>query len=521
MKLIENIKLKINYEKKDLINFILKKTKISEKNIKNIEIIKKSIDARKKPDIFYNLSVAIETDKKLNNFKDIVVDKTGLNYDKIDFNGSSPIIVGFGPSGMFAGLVLSLAGFKPIILEQGECIEERSLSVENFWKNRKLNTYSNVQFGEGGAGTFSDGKLNSNISNLYCKKVINELILNGANEEIFYINKPHIGSDKLKEIVVNIRKKIIANGGQILFNTKLKNIEFDDNEIKGVNIVNVKTLERQNIQTNTVLLAIGHSAIDTFKMLKQNNVKMIQKPFAMGVRIEQLQSDINMMQYGKSDIELPPADYKLALHLPNGRSIFTFCMCPGGEVVASSSEENTIVTNGMSLSGRDKKTANSALLVNVNPEDFGSSDVLAGLDFQRKYEKLAFEIAGKNYNAPAQSVGNFLCNKNIETKECSYRPNITLCELKKCLPDFVYESLKLGIEEWKNKYKYFIKDENLLIGIESRSSCPLTIIRDENFMSSIKGLFPIGEGAGYAGGIMSSAQDGIKVAEKVIEYLKK
>ena len=382
-----------------------------------------------------------------------------------------------------------------------------------------------IQFGEGGAGTFSDGKLASNVSNSYTKKCINEFVLNGAPKEIFYSHTPHIGSDKLKEIVKNIREKIIANGGDVLFNTHFDGFETADNKICAVNATNVETGEKLQFKTDSLVLAVGHSAVDSYNYLKDNNCLMKQKPFAMGVRIEQNQDDINFAQYGKVEKGLPAANYKLVEHLDNGRSVFTFCMCPGGCVVASSSEEGTIVTNGMSEYARDGKNANAAVLVNVNPEDFGGEDVLAGVHFQHKYEKLAFELGGRNYDAPAQKVKDFIMGKASDEigfgkVKPTYRPAIKLTDLSKCLPDFVVESLRLALPKFNKKITNFAHDENLLIGVESRSSAPVQIVRDENLMSNIIGLFPAGEGAGYAGGITSSAADGIKIAEKVMSYLK-
>ena len=374
-----------------------------------------------------------------------------------------------------------------------------------------------MQYGEGGAGTFSDGKLNTNLNNEYCKIVTNEFYNFGAPKEITYINKPHIGSDNLKHVVKNIREHIISLGGKFMFSTKLKDLQIKNNKIQTVVLENVETAEIQTISADYVVLCVGHSARETFEMLYNKGVEIHQKPFAMGVRIEQKQSDINLSQYGVEKVDgLPNADYKLVTHLPNGRSVFTFCMCPGGQVVASSSNEGEIVTNGMSNFARDKENANSAVLVNVLPSDYGSDNPLAGLYYQANFERLAFELGGSNYNAPAESVGSFLFNKENKPKiNATYNPNITLCKIEKCLPNFVTESLKLGLPELNKKLKNFAKNENLLVAIESRSSCPLTILRNENYESNLCGLYPVGEGAGYAGGIMSSAQDGIKVAEAI------
>ena len=529
MKLLTELKVKANYSKEDIFAAILKKYGVKQDEILNYYIIKESLDCRKKPDIIVSLNIAVEVKKqaefKLKKLNDYLVDFGGIEAEKVDFKAKRPIVVGFGPAGMFCALKLALSGLKPIVIEQGKEVYERQKDVNEFWQNRKLNKYSNVQFGEGGAGTFSDGKLVSNVSNTYTKKAINEFILNGAPKDIFYSFTPHIGSDKLKEVVKNIREKIKSYGGEILFNTHFDGIEMHDNKLDKVLATNVLTLEKMEFDTDSLVLAVGHSAVDVYKHLKELSCNMQQKPFAMGVRIEQLQEDINYSQYGKVDTSLPAANYKLVQHLENGRSVFTFCMCPGGEIVASSSEEGTVVTNGMSNRARDGKNANSAVLVNVTPEDFESRDVLAGVEFQRKYEKLAFELGGRDYSAPCEKVKDFLndakvLDENFDRVKPTYLPKVRACDLKKCLPDFVVESLKLALPKLNIKLKNFAHDDNILIGVESRSSSPVTIVRDENFMSSLARVYVCGEGAGYAGGITSSAADGLKCAEKVIENLK-
>lgn len=517
---LDNLKITppFSFEKLEII--CAKTLKIPQKTIKNVKILKKSIDARR-ANVFFVISAGVTLDakneSKFSNLKYVEEDYS-LAYPQKSLP-LSPVIVGFGPSGMFAGLALARMGLNPIILEQGKKVDEREKDVLEFWQTRKLNPFSNVQFGEGGAGTFSDGKLNSNISNKFCKSVLQELVKFGSPQEILYEAKPHIGSNKLKQVVKNLREEILSLGGKIYFNHKMVDFSSKNNEISSVSALNIENNEILTFETNHLLLCVGHSGRDTFRLLHKKNVVLSQKPFAMGVRIEQKQKDINFAQYGEASKFLPPADYKLVTHLANGRSVFTFCMCPGGQVVASSSEEGRIVTNGMSEFERDKENANSALLVNVTPEDYGSNHPLAGIEFQDRYERLAFELGGNNYNAPAQSVGEFLgknCKTNITP---SYQPQITITQIERCLPDFVTNSLKEALPILNKKLNGFAKDENLLIAIESRSSCPLTINRDENFVSSIKGLYPVGEGAGYAGGIISSAQDGIKVAQKIYENI--
>ncbi len=530
MKLLSELKVKPNYTKQDIFNAVFKKYGLKADEIVQYEIVKESLDCRKKPNIIVSLNVAAKVTSaalfKLKKCNDIEVDHLGVEGKKINFAGNRPVVVGFGPAGMFAALKLAICGLKPIVLEQGKSVYERQKDVDEFWKDRKLNIYSNVQFGEGGAGTFSDGKLASNVSNAYTKMCINEFILNGAPSDIFYSHTPHIGSDKLKEVVKNIREKIIAYGGEVWFNSHFDGLEFEQNRVCAVKFTNTLTGKVDKITTDAVVLAVGHSAVDVYKLLNNAGCQLKQKPFAMGVRIEQSQAGIDFAQYGSNDTGLAAANYKLVEHLDNGRSVFTFCMCPGGYVVASSSEENTVVTNGMSYHARDGKNANSAVLVNVVPEDFGSEDVLAGVEFQHKYERLAFEVGGANYNAPAQYVKDFLKgepSKEIDKKgkvTPTYMPAITLADLSKCLPDFVVESLKMALPKFNNKIKNFASDYNLLIGVESRSSSPVQIVRDENMMSNLQGVFAAGEGAGYAGGITSSAADGIKIAENVILFLQ-
>ncbi|MBQ9790464.1 MAG: hypothetical protein IJW24_02595 [Clostridia bacterium] len=521
---LEQISLPIKFTDEIVKDKIAEKLKIKAKSIKHFEILKLSVDARRKPNIKFIASIGAELEDCLEDrFENLKFEKNVkfLEYPKTT-SKKKFLVVGFGPSGMFASLALARMGFDVIVAEQGKMVDEREKDVHEFWHNRNLNPFSNVQFGEGGAGTFSDGKLNTNLNNEYCKIVTNEFLRFGAPEEIGYLAKPHIGSDRLKKVVKNMREHIKSLGAKFMFSTKLVDVVVKNGAICGAKLQNVLNNETFDECVDGILLCVGHSARDTFRMLFDHGAKITQKPFAMGVRIEQKQKDINLTQYGAEQIEgLGNADYKLVEHLPNGRSIFTFCMCPGGEVVASSSSDGEIVTNGMSNFARDKENANSAVLVNILPSDYESSHPLAGIDFQSKYEKLAFELGGGNFDAPAESVGSFVSGKNVEPNiNASYRPNVKFCKIQECLPEIVSQSLKIGLPLLNKKLKNFAKDENLLIAIESRSSSPITIVRDENMMSNIKGLFPVGEGAGFAGGIMSSAQDGIKVAEAIFRMNK-
>ncbi len=548
---LNNINLPLNYNENDLIEKCAKKLKTKSNNIKKVHLLKKSIDARKNDNVHYVLNIGVEVTENYKNFlklPKITIDYDGFEYKKVE-NQKSPVIVGLGPSGLFCALVLSKMGFNPIVLEQGKDIDSRKIDVDNFWNNRTLNKYSNVQYGEGGAGTFSDGKLNTNINDKYNKKIINEFIKAGAPFDIYYNSKPHIGSDNLPKVVQNIRNQIIKNGGKVLFNHKFCDFNTKNNKIVSVNAINLNNGEIITIDCDRLILGIGHSSLETFQLLKNKKLQMQPKPFAIGVRIEQNQNLINSTQYGLSAQYLGSADYKLVTHLDNGRNVFTFCMCPGGQVVASSCEENTIVTNGMSNYNRDLKNSNCALLVNVKTEDFYVNDVLDGFYYQRKYEKMAFDIAGCNYDAPIEYVKNFLNKKYINKekitkiviksqkqalKKCNfsvnyvkkykihknlvlatYSPNVKFCNIKKCLPNFVSESLQLALPILNTKLPHFADDYCVMTAIETKSSCPVQITRDDKGIGSINGIYPIGEGAGYAGGIMTSALDGVYCAEKI------
>ena len=456
---IEQIKIGINkFNNQNIIKKCAKKLNISQKDIHSFEIIKKSVDARFKPDIFYSLTVGLNLSKKLEQkFKNLKynIDKSIFSYQK-KYIPLPPIIIGFGPSGMFAALAMARMGLRPIIIEQGKCVEERDKDVNLFWSQRRLNKYSNVQFGEGGAGTFSDGKLNTNINSPYCKKVINEFYKFGAPQEITYVAKPHIGNDKLKVVVKNMRYEILSLGGQILFSHKFINFHTVGETLKGVDVLDLNNNKILTFQTNHLLLCIGHSARDVFSLLNSKNINIKQKPFAMGVRIEQKQNDINIAQYGKSTkLVLPPADYKLAYHSPSGRSCYTFCMCPGGVVIASSSEKNTIVTNGMSYYSRNGQNANSAVLVNVTPADFGGTSPLEGIYFQQKLEEQAFILGGSNYFAPIQRFEDFMNNKKstfIGSVKPTYLPGVTLSNLNDILSYTTYYTSTY------NNTKYYSKN---------------------------------------------------------------
>lgn len=515
---INNMKLKVLEDEKILKSKISKKLKVAEKDIKEITIYKKSLDARKKTDIYYLYSVNVTLEKGVTYFNSKDVSKiTDVSYKlpkgklkKIN----RPIIIGFGPAGIFSALILTKLGLNPIVFERGEDIDSRRKCVENFWENGVFNEKSNVQFGEGGAGTFSDGKLTTSIKNIRCKKVLEEFVKHGADPEILYYNKPHIGTDKLSLIIKNIRTYLIEKGCDIHFNSEVTDIKIENDKVCGI-VVNNK----DEFLTKNVVLSIGHSARDTFYMLKEKNVAMEKKPFAVGFRIEHKQEKINEAQYGEFAKHLPPADYKLTYKTESGRNVYTFCMCPGGKVISSSSANREIVVNGMSYNNRADDNSNSALLVNINTLDFPSDDVFSGIDFQKQLEQKAFKIAGENYNAPVQLLGDFL--NGVKTSEIaditpSYKPGYTFIEMDEIMPKFVCESIREAVPHFSKKLNGFDYKNAVLTGVETRSSSPVRILRDDTHESlNIKGLYPCGEGCGYAGGIISAAVDGITVAEKI------
>lgn len=514
----------LDQEEEILARVVASKLRISRDEVKDLRIHKKSIDARKKDKIVFVYTVDIsakDVDKLLKKHASKGAKKVPqLVHQDLTFGKEKleqrPVIVGFGPAGLFAALVLSRRGYKPIVIERGEDVDKRAEKIEKFWSAGPLDPDSNVQFGEGGAGTFSDGKLTTLINDKRCRFILEEFIKAGGPKEILYYNKPHLGTDKLRIIVKNIRQEIIGHGGQVRFSSQLTDLFIEDGRLSAVEINN-----KERLETDLVILAIGHSARDTFDMLYKKGISIRQKPFSIGVRIEHPQALINKSQYGSfaKYPSLGPADYKLAYHSKSGRSAYTFCMCPGGYVVAAASEQGYVVTNGMSEYKRDGLNANSALLVGVNPEDFGSDHPLAGVDFQRKWERLAYELGGRSYRAPSQLVGDFLHDresKSFSSVQPSYRPGVVLGQLRDCLPAYVIETLKEALVYFDKRLKGFAMPDAILTGVETRSSSPIRINRGEDFQSSVEGLYPIGEGAGYAGGIMSSAVDGLKAAEAIM-----
>ena len=521
---IRNIKLSLNEKENILKEKVSKKLKININKIKTIKINKKSLDARNKNNIcyVYELDVKVENESKiLTKIKSKDIFKTPNEVYKCIITGEKsiqnrPIIVGSGPSGLFAAYLLAEHGYKPLIIERGENIEDREKTVDKFWKTGLLNTSSNVQFGEGGAGTFSDGKLNTLVKdkNYRMKKVFETFVSCGAPKEIMYENNPHIGTDILKNVIINMRNKIINMGGEFRFNTCLTDINIKNNQINSI-VVN----ENEIIECNLLVLAIGHSARDTFKMLNKRNLIMDSKPFAVGVRVIHSQEMINKKQYGEKNYnKLPPANYKLTYTTSKGRGVYSFCMCPGGYVINSSSENNMLVINGMSNYKRDSGFANSAIVVTVSKDDFGQ-EIFSGLEFQMNLEQKAY-LLGKG-KIPVQSFNGYVENKPLGSINSSaIKGSYQTSNLNEIFPEYINEAIKEGMMYFDKKITDFASSNPILLGVESRTSSPIKIFRDENLMSNIKGIFPCGEGAGYAGGITTSAIDGIKVFESIAKIYR-
>ena len=469
----------------------------------SMQILKKSIDARHKTDIRYIYTVAFgETEP--------------VDFPLPPLRRTSPlrpVVVGLGPAGMFAAYRLAQAGLKPIVVERGQPVEQRQLDVERFWQGGSLNPESNVQFGEGGAGTFSDGKLTTGTKNLRHSYIIDQFVRLGAAAEIRYLQKPHVGTDVLRKVVATLRAELLTLGCELRFGVRLDGVRVQQGQLTAVSLS-----DGTEIQTDACVLAVGHSARDTFQMLCDSGVAMEQKPFAIGLRIEHGQKRISQAQYGAAWDKIPPADYKLACRAPNGRNAFSFCVCPGGEIVAAASEPERLVTNGMSHTARNGQFINGGLLVNVNPADFGDDHPLAGVKFQRIWEGKAFKLGGRDYHAPAQSVGSFLKGVPAPLPRAStYRPGVVCANLTETLPAYVTDTLRYALGDFERKVRGFSTADALLVGVETRSSSPVRITRDEGFQSqNVRGLYPTGEGAGYAGGIMSAATDGLMVAEAII-----
>ena len=539
---ITNVKLKQRASVGELTEIVSVLLGISQTDVLGVQILKLSLDARKKSNVqfIYTLLVVVKDEN-------IILSPSGGRISRASnavtvgnvtvFNPtedytfpvgrqlpSPPVIVGMGPAGPFAGLCLARSGVKCIILERGEAVEDRIRTVEAFWKDGLLNKESNVQFGEGGAGTFSDGKLTTGVNDRRIRFVLDELVKFGAPGDISYLAKPHIGTDRLRDVVTCMRKELIELGCEILFGNKLIDLSISDGRLSSITVQNSE--RTYSIDTRHLILAPGNSSRDTFKMLHDRCVRLSGKAFSIGVRIEHLQSDMDMNQYGQQAIssaaDYPASDYKLAVHLEGGRSVYTFCVCPGGQVVAAASEDGKLVTNGMSHYARDGENINGALLVSITPEDYGNSP-LGGMYLQSDLETRAFDAGGGNYHAPAQLVGDFLQKKpstGYKKITPTYMPGVKFVNLWDVLPEFVCQAIVQALPELSKRVGVFGDKDAIMTAVETRSSSPVRIDR-ENYQSvNVKGLYPCGEGAGYAGGIMSAAVDGIKTAEAVVSFVK-
>jgi len=521
---LSNIQLPLDHDDQAMTSAVLDRLSIAAGDLVSVHVHKRGYDARKKTNIVLVYTLDVETTQNeslIEKFAEhqLVKATPDMSYQFVANAPADlqerPIVIGFGPCGLLAGLVLAQMGYKPIILDRGKEVRERTKDTFGFWRKKILNTESNVQFGEGGAGTFSDGKLYSQVKdpNHYGRKVLTEFVASGAPDEIMFVSKPHIGTFRLVTMVEQIRAKIIELGGEIRFSARVDNVQVENGQMTGVVLADGEVIKSRHIA-----LAIGHSARDTFQMLYDNDVYIEAKPFSVGFRIEHPQSVIDKARFGKNvgNPILGAADYKLVHHCKSGRSVYSFCMCPGGTVVAAASEEHGVVTNGMSQYSRAERNANSAIVVGIDPSDYPGNP-LAGIDFQRALERNAYVLGGSNYDAPAQKVGNFLKGTSSETVgsvEPSFQPGIKLTDLSKALPDFCIEAIREAIPVFNRKIKGFALEDALLTGVETRTSAPICIKRGKDFQSiNTQGLYPAGEGAGYAGGILSAAIDGIKVAE--------
>lgn len=517
MLILNNVKLPITQDFSDIKNLLSDSFSINKREIISAYLYKKSIDARHKNNIVFVCSFLLELRNEaafLKRHKNAAFyNEKEYEYKKIN-SPVRPVVVGFGPAGMFAALFLARFGLKPIILERGKCVEERKKDVDAFLSGGPLDENSNIQFGEGGAGTFSDGKLNTGIKDSRIRTVLKTFYDAGAAQNILYDAKPHIGTDVLIGVVRNIRKEIIELGGEFHFSARFDSLKVSNGAITGVEYTLLQSGEKRQIDCSFLVLAIGHSARDTFVSLLDTGVQMVSKPFSVGARIEHKAENINRALYGDFADVLPSADYKMAVHLSSGRGVYTFCMCPGGYVINASSEKGGSLVNGMSEAARNGENSNCALLVEVHPEDLDSENVLSGMEFQRSIEQKAYNI-GKG-NIPVTTVGKLLNTEAKTNVTPTVKPGAVEADIYDVLPDFVVDSIKEALPLFAQKIEGFADGGAVLTFPESRSTSPVRIIRGEDFEAiGIKGLFPAGEGAGYAGGIMSSAVDGIKIAEAV------
>ena len=526
---IDNLKLPVGADEKALRAACERALHVSAAEISSVHLLRRSIDAREGVKLVCSCAVEVKNEtaalKRCKNKN--VQSYAPRRYAPpapIGAPAVSPVVVGAGPAGLSCALLLARCGARPILLERGRAVEQRKQDVERFWHTGELDLTSNVQFGEGGAGAFSDGKLNTGTKDERHGYILEDFVRFGASGDILLDAKPHVGTDRLYIVLQNLRREIIDRGGEVRFSHTLTDIDMDGGSLRALRVSSPEG--DYVLPARHVVLAPGHSARDTFAMLRERGVPMEPKPFAVGVRIEHRQRDMDLAQYkaAAGTPGLPPTSYKLSCHTKKGRGVFSFCVCPGGEVVAAASEENRVVTNGMSEFARDGVNINGGLLVSVTPEDFPSDDALAGVSFQRALEEAAYRLGGGGYRAPAQRVEDFLARRastGAGKVAPTYRPDVTWCDLHDCLPPFVCEALEEGIPMLGKKLRGFDSPDAVLTAVETRSSSPVRIVRDNlSFQSALRGLYPCGEGAGYAGGIMSAAADGLRVAERILEELQ-